>query len=77
MCTHTLSLTQDAGIELDPDDLTDICSTIAYLTDPDPTVGLEGDAEGEGEEEEVDDGTCEMCERLTSRTFHHLIPKEV
>ena len=31
-------------------------------------------AEDEGDE---DDGTCEMCERETRRTWHHLVPKKV
>lgn len=26
---------------------------------------------------DIDDGTCEICERFVSRTKHHLIPKEM
>ena len=29
------------------------------------------------DEPEVDDGSCEVCERVVARTKHHLIPREL
>ena len=66
---------QDAGLgegeggAIDESDLQDICATIEVLTRGEPP-------EDEDEDEEVDDGSCEMCERFVKRTFHHLVPKE-
>ena len=64
------SLLLDSGLDLDADDLKDLSSTIELLT----SGG--GGADDRDESEEIDDGSCELCERLVNRTFHHLVPKE-
>lgn len=60
------TLLEDAGIEIDEDEVEEICECISILTKP-PV---------ETAEDELDDGTCQLCERDTKRTFHHLIPME-
>eukprot|EP00602_Paraphysomonas_sp_CaronLab_P008148 CAMPEP_0185018668 /NCGR_PEP_ID=MMETSP1103-20130426/1324_1 /TAXON_ID=36769 /ORGANISM="Paraphysomonas bandaiensis, Strain Caron Lab Isolate" /LENGTH=211 /DNA_ID=CAMNT_0027548561 /DNA_START=82 /DNA_END=717 /DNA_ORIENTATION=- len=64
----------DAGLgDLDEETLHDIASTVEVVTG-----GGTGDVGSNGDEmdADIDDGTCEMCERYLRRTFHHLIPKE-
>lgn len=72
---EALELFQDSGLQgqgMDEDDLVAIAAWIECLTKGGP------DDEPDGEEdEEIDDGSCEMCERFVKRTFHHLIPKEM
>jgi hypothetical protein len=67
-----LSLFLDAELDLDADALADLAATVELLTG-----GGEESEGAESEERQVDDGTCDLCERLVKRTFHHLVPKEV
>lgn len=71
--SQAISLFQDSGLSLDEDDLEDLAQTIEIIT---KRAAGEGDEDDEEEDVEIDDGTCEMCERFVSRSFHHLIPKE-
>ena len=69
---EAMEMFQDSGLQdqgMDEDDLVAIAAWLECLT----KGGPEPDG---GEDEEVDDGSCEMCERFVKRTFHHLIPKE-
>jgi len=69
---EALVLLQDAGLaDIDDDDLNGLTSAIEILT----SDGQSADADEE-EEEGIDDGACDLCERIVNRTFHHLIPKE-
>lgn len=68
----------DAGLgDLDADELKDLASTISIMTGCESESGS-GVRKEEEEDNDIpdDDGTCELCERLIRRTFHHLIPKE-
>lgn len=67
-----ISFLQDANIDLDEEDLEKVAGLIELLTG-----GGEETATTEEDDFVVDDGSCEMCERVMRRTFHHLIPKEV
>lgn len=69
---EVIVLFQDSGLSLDEDDLDELAQTIEIIT----KKAAGEDEDEEGEEDEIDDGTCEMCERFVSRSFHHLIPKE-
>jgi hypothetical protein len=71
-----LSLFQDSGLSIDEDDMVDLANTIEIITKRAAGVEEEGLYDGESDEEEIDDGTCELCERFVSRSFHHLVPKE-
>mmetsp|Transcript_46009 Transcript_46009/g.59105 ORF Transcript_46009/g.59105 Transcript_46009/m.59105 type:complete len:201 (+) Transcript_46009:33-635(+) len=66
---EALSLFQDSGLNLDDDDIEELSSMIELIT----KTAIEGEI---NEVDEIDDGTCDLCERLVNRTFHHLVPKE-
>lgn len=64
-----VTLLQDAGLDLDAEEMDEVASTIEFLTSPDEAGAPE-------EEALADDGTCALCEREVKRGFHHLVPKE-
>lgn len=69
--SDALVLLQDAGLDdIDDEDLDGLTTTIEMLT------SLDDGSNGNESDDEVDDGSCELCERMVSRTFHHLVPKE-
>lgn len=72
--SDAMALLQDAGLLLHEDDLDELAATVALLTAGPDDVG--GDGVDGDDDEDVDDGACELCERVVNRTFHHLVPKE-
>jgi len=76
-CEEVETLLADIGVQIDPDEASELHQRIADMTRPDHYALLEAMAAAEEGGGDEDDGTCEMCERETRRTWHHLVPKKV